>query len=295
MARPTLFNHRKFLRLCHILSLPRPYAVGLLEMMWSCAYQSGDAHIGDRVDVELAAEWPGDSGAFAAAVIEVGFVDETANGVCSVHDLIDHAPKYVQDRKRREERRKRQGRDAAASEPRILDDPTSEVESDGRQRRSRERQSRSSGSRKRSNAPTPTPAPAPSPTPVTTAATKESKARFRAPSQQEVAEYAGEKGLIIDADQFVDFYQSKGWKVGKDPMKDWRASVRNWCRRDGQKKVPQRVGQREDDDPWHDDDVQYFGHKLWQEYMDDMELRMEFGGLSSYPMRFEPWLQEREV
>ena len=66
-----------------------------------------------------------------------------------------------------------------------------------------------------------------------------SKARFRAPSPEEVAEYASayasSKGVDLastdfDAERFVDFYAQKGWVVGKTKMKDWKASVRNWVR-----------------------------------------------------------------
>ena len=66
-----------------------------------------------------------------------------------------------------------------------------------------------------------------------------SKARFRAPSPEEVAEYARSyaegKGLDLastdfDPERFVDFYAQKGWVVGKAKMKDWKASVRNWVR-----------------------------------------------------------------
>ena len=66
-----------------------------------------------------------------------------------------------------------------------------------------------------------------------------SKARFRAPSPEEVEEYARSyaevKGLDLastdfDPERFVDFYAQKGWVVGKTKMKDWKASVRNWVR-----------------------------------------------------------------
>lgn len=56
--------------------------------------------------------------------------------------------------------------------------------------------------------------------------------RFTPPTASEVADYAREVGLQINAEQFVDFYASKGWRVGNSPMKDWRATVRNWVRRD---------------------------------------------------------------
>lgn len=66
-----------------------------------------------------------------------------------------------------------------------------------------------------------------------------SKARFRAPSPEEVDEYARSyaegKGIDLastdfDPERFVDFYAQKGWMVGKSRMKDWKASVRNWVR-----------------------------------------------------------------
>lgn len=57
-------------------------------------------------------------------------------------------------------------------------------------------------------------------------------ARFAAPSATDVGEYAKSIGSDIDPDQFCDFYGSKGWKVGAAPMKDWKAAVRNWSRRD---------------------------------------------------------------
>ena len=66
-----------------------------------------------------------------------------------------------------------------------------------------------------------------------------SKARFRAPSPEEVEEYARSyaegKGLDLastdfDPERFVDFYAQKGWMVGKAKMKDWKASVRIWVR-----------------------------------------------------------------
>lgn len=54
---------------------------------------------------------------------------------------------------------------------------------------------------------------------------------FVAPSLQEVTDYISEKGYPVDARQFVDFYESKGWMVGSSKMKDWRAAVRTWSRR----------------------------------------------------------------
>lgn len=56
--------------------------------------------------------------------------------------------------------------------------------------------------------------------------------QFSPPSIQEVREYCIGRGNGIDAEQFVDFYASKGWKVGNSPMKDWKAAVRTWEKRE---------------------------------------------------------------
>lgn len=55
-------------------------------------------------------------------------------------------------------------------------------------------------------------------------------ARFIPPTVEEVTAYVRERGSGVDPQRFVDFYASKGWVVGKSPMKDWRAAVRNWER-----------------------------------------------------------------
>ena len=59
------------------------------------------------------------------------------------------------------------------------------------------------------------------------------KRHFVPPTTQDVADYCKEKGITtVDAERFVDFYSSKGWMVGKNKMKDWKAAVRNWGRKD---------------------------------------------------------------
>lgn len=56
------------------------------------------------------------------------------------------------------------------------------------------------------------------------------QARFAPPALEEVAGYCKERRNAVDAQRFVDYYTANGWKVGKNPMKDWRAAVRNWER-----------------------------------------------------------------
>ena len=59
---------------------------------------------------------------------------------------------------------------------------------------------------------------------------KESR-NFVPPTLQEVKAYCQERNNGINPEQFIDFYESKGWFVGKNKMKDWKAAVRNWEQR----------------------------------------------------------------
>ena len=56
--------------------------------------------------------------------------------------------------------------------------------------------------------------------------------RFSAPKVEEVRAYCNERKNNIDPEAFIDYYQSKGWTIGKNaPMKDWKAAVRTWERK----------------------------------------------------------------
>jgi len=61
---------------------------------------------------------------------------------------------------------------------------------------------------------------------------KKESSRFAPPSLSELNFYIKEANLSVNGEQFIDFYTSKGWKIGSSPMKDWKASARNWARRD---------------------------------------------------------------
>lgn len=72
----------------------------------------------------------------------------------------------------------------------------------------------------------------------------ESKKRFRPPTVEEVEAYCFERNNKVDAERFVDFYSSNGWRVGKNPMKDWKAAVRTWEKREDN--LPMTAAQRAD-------------------------------------------------
>ena len=61
------------------------------------------------------------------------------------------------------------------------------------------------------------------------------KKRFVPPSVDEVRAYCAEKGYTFDPEAFVAFYESKGWKVGRNPMRSWQAACTTWQKRQGGK------------------------------------------------------------
>jgi hypothetical protein len=58
------------------------------------------------------------------------------------------------------------------------------------------------------------------------------KSKFVSPSLEEVTDYCRERNNNVDPQVFMDYYESNGWKVGKNPMKDGYAAVRNWERKE---------------------------------------------------------------
>ncbi len=67
---------------------------------------------------------------------------------------------------------------------------------------------------------------------------KKGSSHFQKPSLEDVRAYCIGRSNKVDPEQFFNFYESKGWTIGKSPMKDWRAAVRTWEKRE--KEIPQR-------------------------------------------------------
>ena len=78
-------------------------------------------------------------------------------------------------------------------------------------------------------------------------AAKPPRPAFSPPSLEEVRAYCQERGNSVDAQRFVDYYGANGWKVGKNPMKDWKAAVRTWENNDYDtpKKNPKYMSSRQ--------------------------------------------------
>lgn len=63
---------------------------------------------------------------------------------------------------------------------------------------------------------------------------KTPKEKFTKPTIDEIQTYCQERKNNVSAEQFYNFYESKGWKVGNQPMKDWQAAVRTWEKKEKQ-------------------------------------------------------------
>jgi len=67
--------------------------------------------------------------------------------------------------------------------------------------------------------------------------------RFVPPTVDEVRDYCKERKNLVDCERFVNFYEAKGWMVGKNKMKDWKAAVRTWEAKAGQEQ-PKPISRR---------------------------------------------------
>lgn len=79
---------------------------------------------------------------------------------------------------------------------------------------------------------------------------KPGKTAFIKPTVEEIAAYCKERNNKIDVQAFFDFYESKGWKIGAVNMKDWKASIRTWEKRErGEKQKSGVMWGKENDIP----------------------------------------------
>ena len=67
---------------------------------------------------------------------------------------------------------------------------------------------------------------------VTTNVVTQGRTKFTKPTLEDVTAYCRTRNNHVDPQQFIDHYESNGWKVGKNPMKDWKAAVRTWEKND---------------------------------------------------------------
>ena len=61
---------------------------------------------------------------------------------------------------------------------------------------------------------------------------KKKNTTFQKPTLEEVKAYCQERKNSVDAERFIAYYESNGWKVGRNPMKDWKMAIITWEKRD---------------------------------------------------------------
>lgn len=69
--------------------------------------------------------------------------------------------------------------------------------------------------------------------------------RFHKPTLEEIEQYCSERNNGIKAESFYNFYEAKGWKVGKNPMVDWKAAIRTWEQRERSEAKPRTTSKKE--------------------------------------------------
>lgn len=160
-------------------------------------------------DIELAAGWEGDAGRMLGALLDVGFAVRTHDGF-ALHDWKENNPYAAAAPERSESARKAANARWSKGE---------ENKGDNAERNAERMPDASRG-----NAPSPYPSPSPEPN----KRSKSSGERFSPPTLLEVTSYCSERKNSVDPERWHDYYQSNGWMVGKNKMKDWKAAVRTW-------------------------------------------------------------------
>lgn len=72
--------------------------------------------------------------------------------------------------------------------------------------------------------------------------------KFIKPTLEEVIEYCKERNNNVNAEKFIDYYSSNGWKVGKNSMKDWKAAIRTWEKNDTNNQKPKNIIQKQNEE-----------------------------------------------
>jgi hypothetical protein len=167
---------------------------------------SGDLSGMDMDDIEIAAKWEGEPGIFYKAIIDTKWL---VNGC--LNDWEEHNPYAAGAEQRHLASKKggcfKAGRKCIECDVECGNNP-------------KFKDSYAIGKGKHDSACAPSPLPSPSPLPK--------DKRFKKPSLEEVSEYCKERNKGVDPQKWMNHYEANGWRVGKNPMKNWKAAVRTW-------------------------------------------------------------------
>lgn len=156
-----------------------------------------------------------------------GLVDND-DGEYAMHDWADHQydsdtdPTATERKRRQRERYKENRVDCDVTE---MSRVTSRTSHENVTRTETETETEQEGEREREAPAEPSPAPA---SPEAEKPSPGKAKRFTPPTLSEVTAYCQERRNAVDPGRWLAYYEANGWKVGRNPMRDWRAAVRTW-------------------------------------------------------------------
>lgn len=280
-SHQTLREHPKTYALMEALGLKKPEVIGHLHLFWWWCVDyapEGRFKADESKKISRAAEYLGDAGKFAAAMVEAGFLDRDGEYLV-VHDweqfqfhyhLIIDKKERQREQARERMRRKRAKSDSDADVTRNksvsyapvtqCSPPTDRTvpDSTGQTVQDRTDLESKDGGVQKADPPRPQDkregpeSGLPGLEGVRGAAeiprnqrraSQEPSKRFVPPTPKEAEGYAAGIGFKLDGARFVDYYEARGWKYkGGVAMKDWKAAVRTWKRSGGD--YGERIGER---------------------------------------------------
>lgn len=127
-------------------------------------------------------------------------------------------------------------------------------------------------------------------------AKKKTVKQFVKPTLEQVRDYFIERGhqdAVNESEKWMDYYISNGWRVGKNPMKDWKAAIRNWMRNYKPQQTINQVNNYEGQSDYNNF-TQSVQQQLMQQFEreDAQEANNDFSCRDVYPMEDQVWQQD---
>jgi hypothetical protein len=214
-SHQSLRHHPKLSTACRILSAPAPHIVGHLHFLWWWCMDyalDGDLSCYTNEQIADAAGWTGDANLFVQALANSGFLDED-NSYYKIHDWYDFCGELVKRKLERKNNKPKKVSGKASDNVRQKLDNVPPTDIQTYRHTDRDMCAPNGGA-----------------TPFPPIPEKRRTPAFTKPSLEEVAAYCGERGHRVDPQKFLDHYEANGWRVGRNPMRDWKAAVRTWER-----------------------------------------------------------------
>lgn len=196
-SHQNLKDHPKLLSACQTLACEKALMIGHLHILWWWCMDyalDGDLSRYSNAQIADACGWRRDHDSFIGALVNAGFIDQDGDKK-AIHDWFDFCGEIVKKRlERKAERQKKSAEVCRSTLNSAVFPPTNQT----------------------------------LPTRPTSTPAVQSRSRFVKPTAEQVNAYAAEIGFTLDGHQFCDYYESKGWLIGKAPMRSWQAAVRTW-------------------------------------------------------------------